>query len=247
MLNWRVIALKIAVISDIHGNIEALNAVLTSIQANNCEKIICLGDLVGHGPHPNEVIEKINELKIPTVMGNYDEAIGFYLPYCGCYIDSIEKLRQSQNSLAWTAENTIEENKAILRQLPEEYKYEYKNKKILAFHGSPMSINEYVYSDQKERLQELVEEFDSDILLLGHTHIPFIYWLGNKVIINPGSVGKPKDGDNRASYGIIDLNNQIVIDIIRVSYNIDKVIEDINKTSLLIEFGVMLSLGKNLQ
>jgi len=87
------------VISDIHSNIKALNAVLDSINSNNCEKIICLGDVVGYGPHPNEVIEKINELEIDTIMGNYDEAVGFYLPYCGCHIDSKVKFLQSQNSL----------------------------------------------------------------------------------------------------------------------------------------------------
>ncbi len=238
--------MKIAIISDIHSNVVALNAVLDNINNIDCDKIICLGDLVGYGPHPNEVIEKINELEIPTVMGNYDEAVGFYLPYCGCYIDSKVKLLQSQNSLHWTAENTKEENKILLRNLSEELEYEFKGKHVSAFHGSPSSINEYIYSNQQDRLQEILQEINTDILLLGHTHIPFIHWVGEKVIINPGSVGKPKDGDNRACYVLLELNEKINVEIKRVPYDIDKVITDINQTTLLKEFGVMLSLGKQI-
>jgi len=232
------------VISDIHSNIKALNAVLDSINSNNCEKIICLGDVVGYGPHPNEVIEKINELEIDTIMGNYDEAVGFYLPYCGCHIDSKVKFLQSQNSLRWTEENTKEENKIILRKLPEELVFNYKGKTISAYHGSPCSITEYIFDDMGDRVQEIIDELDTDILLLGHTHVPFIKWLGDKVIINPGSVGKPKDSDNRASYVLLELNDKVNAEIIRVNYDIDKVIEDMNKTSLLKEFGTMLRLGK---
>lgn len=90
--------MKVAVISDIHSNIEALDAVLEDIKGRNCEKIICLGDLVGYGPHPNEVLQKMMSLDISIVMGNYDEAVGFYLPYCGCYIDSEKKLRHESKS-----------------------------------------------------------------------------------------------------------------------------------------------------
>ncbi|ABW18651.1 metallophosphoesterase family protein [Alkaliphilus oremlandii] len=236
--------MKIAVISDIHSNIVALNAVLDSIKSNSCEEIICLGDLVGYGPHPNEVIEKISQLGISTIMGNYDEAVGFYLPYCGCHLDSKVKLLQSQNSLRWTEENTKEENKIILRQLPEQLECNFNGKVISAYHGSPSSITEYIYDNQQDRLQEVIEELNTDILLLGHTHLPFIKWIGNKLIINPGSVGKPKDGDNRASYVLLELNEKVNIEIIRVSYDIDKVIEDMSKTSLLKEFGEMLRLGK---
>jgi len=234
------------VISDIHSNIEALNAVLNSIKANNCDKIICLGDLVGYGPRPNEVIEKISELNIDSIMGNYDEAVGFYLPYCGCHLDSKVKYLQSQNSLRWTEENTNEENKVILRQLPEELVFNYKGKTISAYHGSPYSITEYIYGNQQDRLHEVLDELHTDILLLGHTHLPYIKWVGEKLIINPGSVGKPKDGDNKASYVLLELNDNVNAEVIKVTYDIDKVIEDMNKTSLLKEFGEMLRLGRML-
>jgi len=234
------------VISDIHSNIEALNAVLNSIKSNNCDKIICLGDLVGYGPRPNEVIEKISELNIDSIMGNYDEAVGFYLPYCGCHLDSKVKYLQSQNSLRWTEENTNEENKVILRQLPEELVFNYKGNTISAYHGSPYSITEYIYDNQQDRLHEVLNELHTDILLLGHTHLPYIKWVGEKLIINPGSVGKPKDGDNKASYVLLELNDKVNAEVIKVTYDIDKVIEDMNKTSLLKEFGEMLRLGRML-
>ncbi|SNR99339.1 phosphoesterase, MJ0936 family [Anaerovirgula multivorans] len=239
--------MKIAVISDIHGNIEALNTVLEDIKVHNCDKIICLGDLVGYGPHPNEVIEKIIESKISTIMGNYDEAVGFYLPHCGCNIDTEARKRQSKNSLKWTSENTTEEHKAFLRQLPEEQEYECQEKIIYATHGSPFAINEYIYGHQEERLQELAEEVEADIILLGHTHMPFVKRIGGKTIMHPGSVGKPKDGDNRAGYGLIEIKESIECKLVRVSYDINKVVEDINQTSLLKEFGLMLSLGKMIE
>ncbi|SHJ71834.1 phosphoesterase, MJ0936 family [Anaerobranca californiensis DSM 14826] len=240
--------MKIAVISDIHSNIEALNSVLNKIQEENCQQIICLGDLVGYGPHPNEVIERIKGLNIPTILGNYDEAVGFYLPSCGCKIDNEWQKKQSENSLKWTQNHTSEINKKWLRGLPEELFVEYNGKKIYATHGSPNAINEYIYESEVEKIKEVLENIDVDIILLGHTHFPYIKKYKDKLILNPGSVGKPKDGDNRGSFAQIQFENgQVTVQIIRVSYDIDKVVADINKTSLLKEFGLMLKLGKVLE
>ncbi|MHB9092205.1 MAG: metallophosphoesterase family protein, partial [Chloroflexota bacterium] len=109
--------MRIAVLSDVHGNKHALEAVLADIDSQGIDRVYCLGDLVGYGAFPNEVIALIRERGIPTVMGNYDEGVGFDRDECGCAYTDPEMRRLGDLSLMWSREQVTAENKAFLRAL----------------------------------------------------------------------------------------------------------------------------------
>ncbi|MDF2547828.1 MAG: phosphodiesterase, family [Anaerosolibacter sp.] len=237
---------RMAFISDIHGNIEALRAVLNDIEEKgiSTKDTYCLGDLVGYGPRPNEVIECMKEKEIQCILGNYDEAVGFFLPTCGCSIGSeIDRIR-TKNSLSWTTEHTSDENKQFLRELEEQITVEVNGITILLTHGSPFSINDYVFEDDIEKQQDIVSEIVEDIIVFGHTHFPYYREVEGKLFINAGSVGRPKDGDNRACYCILEVDQDITANFFRVSYDVEAVAREIEDSELFDEFADVLRNGK---
>jgi len=242
-------ATKLVFISDIHGNIEALESVIKDIKDKQIsfENIYCLGDLVGYGPRPNEVIEIIKKYNIKTILGNYDEAVGFYLPTCGCNIDTPSDKMKTQNSLSWTAQHTSENNKEFLRDLEEQIILEIEGYKLLLTHASTNSINDYVYENDGEKQEEIAENLEEDIIVFGHTHYPYNKKINDKLFINTGSVGRPKDGDNRACYCIVEIGSDVDIKFIRVPYDIEKVAKEIEETELLDEFAELLRCGKEIK
>src|SRR3954470_13323917 len=139
--------MRIAIISDIHGNLPALEAVFADIAARRLTTVYCLGDLVGYGGSPNEVTQRIQTEGIPTIMGNYDDGVGFDRDDCGCaYKDKDEEAR-GQQSLFWTRAAPTEENKAYLRTLVPEIRFEAEGTRFRLVHGSPRRINEYLFKD----------------------------------------------------------------------------------------------------
>lgn len=224
---------NIAVLSDIHGNMEALKAVMIDLEKRQCDMILCAGDLVGYGPRPNEVIELIREFNIITVMGNYDEAVGFKLPACGCHIDNPIQKNLTQNSLKWTIAHTEDHNREFLRSLPENLSIDAEGKKIYITHASPDSITEYIYVSDEERILQLLNDIDETIYVYGHTHVPFKQKYKDKLVINAGSVGRPKLGDIRANYTLLQISEHI-IDVIfpKVEYDVEKVAAEILASDL---------------
>ena len=139
--------MKLAIFSDIHGNLPALEAVLADITSQSIA-MYCLGDLVGYAAFPNEVIDRIRRERIPTIMGNYDDGVGFDRDECGCaYREAVENARGDQ-SLAWTKAHTTPENKAFLQRLQHELRFEADGKRVLLVHGSPRKMNEYLFEDR---------------------------------------------------------------------------------------------------
>lgn len=240
---------KLVFISDIRGNIEALKSVIKDIKDRqiSLENVYCLGDLVGYGPRPNEVIEEIRKYNIKTVLGNYDEAVGFYLPTCGCNIDSPRDKIKTQNSLNWTGKHTSESNKEFLRDLEEQMTLQVDGYKLLLTHASPYSISDYVYEKDREKQEEVAEDLEEDIIVFGHTHYPYYKKTKGKLFINTGSVGRPKDGDNRACYCIVEIGTDVNVQFVRVSYDVEKVAKEIEETELLNEFAELLRSGKEIK
>ena len=235
---------SIALLADIHGNLEALDAVLADIKENPCYQILCAGDLVGYGPRPNEVIARIREEGILTVMGNYDEAVGFLLPACGCHIDNPRQKELSLHSLKWSTEHTTTENREWLRELPESLQIEVGGKTIQLIHATEDSIVEYLYQSDEARIREILERSDCDIYVYGHTHYPYSMALDNKWIINPGSVGRPKDLDPRAAYVRLTIDDGVVqTEIRRISYDVEKVAGEIADGGLDLAFAEFLRSG----
>ena len=233
--------MKIAVISDIHSNIYALDSVLADIETKGVDMTVCTGDLVGYGTRPNEVIETLKKNKILTIMGNYDDAIGNLKIVCGCDYPDPKDAEKAGLSMHFTGQTTTKENKEYLKNLPKELIFTFDNKTIRFVHGSTRLINEYLKENSKEA-DEVMSELVENILVCGHTHIPYTKHYGEKLLINAGSVGKPKTGNPNANYVIIDIKNEdeisktpssVEVEIIEVEYDFEKMANEIEENEIL--------------
>ncbi len=197
---------RFAIFSDIHANLVALDAVLADMDASEIEERYCLGDLVGYGPEPAGVIERIRSLGIPTIRGNYDDGIGNRRGECGCYYATEQARSDGAASYAFTEAAVNDADAAWLAALPDEIRLEVDGVRVLLAHGSPRRINEYLLPDRTDKqLARLAVEADADLVCVGHVHVPYHRAMlaedGRRVhYISSGSVGKPKDGDPRASW-----------------------------------------------
>lgn len=213
----------IALLSDMHGNSAATKAVLAKIDAAAPDETICLGDLVGYGARPSEVIDLVRERGIPTIMGNYDDGVGFDRDDCGCaYKDDGERER-GQQSLMWTRGIVDDDRKAFLQGFAPELRREVNGVRIRLVHGSPRRINEYLFDDRDEgSLKRIAAIADADVLVFGHTHKPWRREIDGVLFVNTGSVGKPKDGDPRACWVLLTVREDGAVDVDtrRVDYDI---------------------------
>jgi putative phosphoesterase len=195
----------VAVITDIHGNLTALEAALARIEALGIDQVYCGGDLVGYGPSPNEVCALVQERGIQTIYGNYDYAIGRELDDCGCAYVTEHDRELGQRSVAWTLAHTDPASKAFMRDLPFDLRFAVGDADVHLVHGSPRKVNEYLFEDKPARLYErLARAEDAGTLVFGHTHKPWIHDYGGVRFVNCGSVGKPKDGDPRGGFAVLE-------------------------------------------
>ena len=178
-----------------------LKAVLARIEELGIERINCGGDLVGYGPHPNEVCGLIQERGIPTIYGNYDYAIGRDLEDCGCaYVDPHDR-ELGQRSVAWTLEHTDSASKEFMRELPFDLRFEL-GARVCGWSTARRARSTSTCSRTSRRASTSAwpPQADCDVLVFGHTHKPWIHEHGGVLFVNCGSVGKPKDGDPRAAF-----------------------------------------------
>jgi putative phosphoesterase len=235
--------MRFAIFSDIHGNLPALEAVLADIATRKPDARYCLGDLVGYAAFPNEVTERIRREDIPTVMGNYDDGVGFERDDCGCAYRDPEERARGDRSLAWTKARVTSDNKAYLRSLHKEIRFEADGRRVLLVHGSPRRMNEYLFEDRAiSSFQRLAASSDADIIVFGHTHKPYTKVVDDVLFVNVGSVGKPKDGDWRACYAVLDTVHPRC-EFVRVEYDLKKVTDAIRATDLPEEFAIDLERG----
>jgi putative phosphoesterase len=236
--------MKIAVLSDIHGNIHALQVVLADMDRLSPEAIFCLGDLVGYGAHPNEVIDLIRQRDIPTIIGNYDDGVGFDKDDCGCVYKDPADIERGNQSLMWSREHTTPENKNYLRNLPFQMRDRLAGQSVLFVHGSPRKINEYLYEDRPlSTFERIAQAADCEVMFFGHTHLPYQKQVGRTLFVNTGSVGKPKDGDPRAGYVIAALGRHSHIEFRRVAYDVAAATKAIRESSLPPHFADLLETG----
>lgn len=197
---------RIALFSDVHGNLPALDAVLADIESADIAEVYCLGDLVGYGPDPAGVIDRVRSLGIPTIRGNYDDGIGNRRGQCGCYYATEQAKSDGAASYAFTDAALDDCDHEWLATLPDEMRLEEGDVRVLLAHGSPRKINEYLLLDRKdEQLARLADQAGADVVCIGHIHIPYHRTMtggdGRTVqYVSSGSVGKPKDGDPRACW-----------------------------------------------
>ncbi len=213
--------MRLLIISDIHGNKEALDAVMNMPH----DDVICLGDLVDYGPSPGKCIDVLVEKKIPTIMGNHDNAVAFRMD-CGCGY-TYKHLSQSTREYTW---NVLDDaHLEFLRKLPMDIRRKENGKKLYFTHASPISFYDYIKPDTpEETIKELIKGVSADFLFMGHSHLPFVRKVADVTLVNPGSVGQPRDGDTRASCAIFDTDT-FQAEIIRVEYDMEVVFDKVRK------------------
>ena len=208
--------MKIAIISDIHGNYAAFQTVWKKIK--NYQLILNAGDFTGYYPDINPVINQLKVKKVKNILGNHDR----YLIEKNLPIDiNPAVVAPFEDNL----KNITSPNLAFLKNLPQNEIFNINGLKIGLYHGSPFDPDEYIYPDQPlDRFKNL----KLDVLILGHTHWPMVKTVGKMMIVNSGSVGQPRDYDNRASYAILDTKNKKA-KIERIRYDFEKTIRKIKK------------------
>lgn len=236
--------MKVAIISDIHANITALEAALDDLKEQNVEAVYCLGDLVGYAPFPNEVIDRIQRGAIPTIMGNYDDGVGYDRDECGCAYRNPEEQRLGDISLQWTKKTVTPERKAFLRSLQAEIRFEADGKRFRLVHGSPRRMNEYLFEDRPlSSFQRLAATSEADVLIFGHTHKLYTKRVDNVLFLNAGSIGKPKDGDPRACYVVLDTSGDVSLEFRRIPYDVQTVATAIRQSELPDHFATDIETG----
>jgi len=236
--------MRIAVFSDIHGNKHALDAVLSDIQNRKPEFVICLGDLVGYGAYPDAVVQAIRESGIPTIMGNYDDAIANGRMVCGCDYKDEKAVEAGVKSISWTMKNIGEAGMEFMLSLPDKIIKEIGGRRVLFVHGSPRKLNEYLYEDvPADVIIPMLREADAEVLVCGHTHLPYHRVVGGRHVINVGSAGKPKHGDPQAVYALIEIGEDIQVDFIQVPYDYESAARAIEKAGLPAEFAAIIRTG----
>ncbi len=252
-----------AVISCLHANLAAFEAVLDDIDQQGITTITCLGDLVGYGPQPNEVVDLIRQRSIPTCQGCWDEDIIEGLNACECSYPSQLAERRGHQAHHWTAERLTQENKAFLAELP----LTLRKEQLLFVHGSPNSQHEYLLPDMNAfAALERVETAGAETLFCGHTHQPYVRELsagsirvsvqqsGSRTaseqemtlpirrIVNAGSVGEPRHGNTKATY-VIHEDSTGEVSIREVEYDVGRTCQAIVEAGLPEIFAWRLSHG----
>lgn len=219
---------KIALISDIHGNYPALKAVLSRLEEEKPDTWICLGDLVGYGPNPSECISEVQNLNMLCVLGNHDAGLTGKLP--------LKHFRGPNRKLIELSRELVsDDQKEWLSALPLTLTGGDGITSWMAAHASPQQPSEWEYLESAFKMRPMLQELEQHYCFVGHTHRPALvsesigskdFKKGEKYFINPGSVGQSRDGDPRASCGILDLDN-FTYKNIRVDYKIAKAVMDL--------------------
>ena len=244
--------MRIGIFSDTHANYEALASVLDAYEKERIDKYVCLGDTVGYGAQPNECCDLIRGLAEFTILGNHDAAVAGRMDYSYYY----EAARQALDA---HASSLTRENMSWLKGLP--YKHMLRDQDVLLCHGSPMRIEEFEYIFAPEQAREclpILREL-GHLTVIGHSHLCKVFALkpgyveelppsdfvlkeGFKYIVSVGSVGQPRDYDNRASYTIYDSDTKM-FEFKRVEYDIDLAATKIFDSNLERNFGHRLFIG----
>lgn len=225
---------SLTVFSDIHANLPALEAVIQDVEARGLGNLYCLGDLVGYGTFPNQVIDVICGRSIPTVMGNYDLGVGNSCDDCGCNYKTDLERQRGELSIAWTNRYTTAERKAFLRSLPTCIPMQIGEMEVLLVHGSPRKVNEPVFEDRPDAYcEQLLDASGVDIIVCGHTHVPYHKALPfGRHVINAGSVGKPADHDPRACYVMLTASGRdLKVSFCRIPYDVERAARSIEMTA----------------
>lgn len=228
---------KIAVLSDVHANLQALEKVIQDAEARRVDVLLNAGDSIGFGPCPNEVVELLCEKYVLSILGNYDMKV----------IEGKVKAKGEKNrALKFARKELAKSCESYLYSLPRELRLEVASKKLLITHGSPESIEEHIYHDTPvERLKVLADTVKADFIIVGHSHEQFSKQADGTCFINPGSVGRPGDGNPQAAYAILNFD-PFKVEFVRLDYDVEAAADALRKKGLPESFAQMLLCGVSL-
>ena len=245
---------KYALISDIHANLPALEAVLEHIgRQSGIAATYHLGDLVGYAPWPNETVALIRNSGISGVAGNYDSTVGADYKHCGCRYENPRQEELSHLSYGWTRRQVSPQTKAFLAGLP--FRIDLlpngghtAGPRVILVHGTPTLNTLYWTQDRPDdfclKMAALAGAKSGDVIAFGHTHIPWQRQVGGIHFVNTGSVGRPKDGDWRAGYVVLERGaHGIKVEHHRVEYDLDRAMKGIRDSELPDDFADYLRTG----
>ena len=224
----------IAFLSDIHGNLPALEAAYEDARRNGASRIICAGDLTGYGPFPDEVCRFLQNHNIPAIFGNYDRKVIEVAKHGLSAVQGMK--RKKQKILLWTLNHLGKRSQRYLAGLPEQLSYRLLDgSRLLVAHGSPVSCEDAIYPSITEQgAERKIARIHPDVLVCGHTHIPFVKRVGKTLVVNCGSAGHPVDGDPRPAYAWVRVakGEHPQGHIRRFEYDLDCIIAALEKSSL---------------
>jgi predicted phosphodiesterase len=242
-----------ALISDIHANLPALEAVLQDLGRRDVGAIYHLGDLVGYAPWPNETVALLRERGIPGVAGNYDSTVGTDYKHCGCRYEDPRQEELSHLSYNWTRQHVSAATKEFLAGLPFRIDLlpeggHIAGPRVVLVHGTPTLNTLYWTEDRPDdfclKMAGHAGARAGDVIAFGHTHIPWRREVGGIHFLNTGSVGRPKDGDWRAGYLLLDVSDRsVVTQFVRVEYDLERAMRGIRESELPDDFAEYLRTG----
>jgi putative phosphoesterase len=218
--------MRIALFSDVHANEAALDAVLADIDRVGVDERFCAGDLVGLGPRPNAVVARIRREGVPTIRGNHEVEL----------LKEIAGSGAGKDHILWTASVIRKRHRRWIERLPERFAVERVGARIQIVHGSPRKLEDLVFPSLTARSIEAYypdETTRPDVLVAGHTHIPFVRRVGGVLVVNAGSAGKPVDGDPRVAWAVLEIDDgEARARIRRVAYPLERTLAEMKKVRM---------------
>lgn len=247
--------MRYALLSDIHANLPALDAVLADMKARGAfDGTYHLGDLVGYAPWPNEVVARMQAEGIPGISGNYDSTVAAGYKHCGCRYEDPRQAALSHESFQWTLDHTSDKSKQYLGALPfrldiRPFGGHVSGPALRLVHGNHSLNTVYVTEDRSDEfLAAMADQMmarTGDVICFGHTHKPWHRVVNGVHFVNTGSVGRPKDGDPRAGYVLLDIVADLAVGVtfVRVAYDVEAAARKIMESSLPNGFADFLRTG----
>jgi putative phosphoesterase len=235
-------ALKIGLISDIHGNLQALEAVLFALDPHKVDLIVCAGDLICYGANPNSIIQLCKEKHIACVTGNYDDAVAWDKPSASRKPSSPRSEQLKQAALEWTKQNITKETKGYLKSLPWRLDYQLADKHITVLHAGLDYLDEWVTPELPESIQKISKRVPADVIILGHTHQAYFHEYRRRLVINPGAVGRSLDGNTSASFAVLSLP-EMKVELFCTEYDLKAALSSIEKSGMPLDIVRLLKHG----
>ena len=234
--------MKLGLISDVHGNVQALKAVLAALEEDGVDFVLCAGDLVAYGANPSQVVKILRDRAIPCVTGNYDFAVAHHLTSASRKPSTPSNEPLKRAALEWTQAHTSDADKRFLRGLPWRMDFVVDGLHIAMLHAGLEYLDAFYTPNEPDAMYALYNRVRTDIVVLGHTHESFTYRALGGLMINPGSVGRSINGDVRAAYAVLDTNTLEVAHR-RTRYDLRGAVKAIERSGMPLEIARMVEHG----